>query len=112
MNSNFDFECTELSKILKQKQQRYGNSYEKTADEYGNKTLVLRIEDKVNRAKVLVKNLEEKKDDAELASNLIDTFIDIAGYGVLAVKYLKEKQKTEPENPPIETGVVPTNKKS
>lgn len=80
--------CEELKKLLIEKNKKYGNSFFKTADEYGKTVLVLRIDDKLNRLKQLI--LHNEKDDMQ-GENVKDTLIDLAGYAVLAKLYLEHK---------------------
>lgn len=77
--------CDELKDLLIEKNQKYGNSFFKTADEYGKTVLVLRIDDKLNRLKQLI--LHNETDDMQ-GENVKDTLIDLAGYAVLAKLYL------------------------
>jgi hypothetical protein len=81
--------CEHLKKTLIQKNNAYGNSHFKTADEYGYMVLSLRIEDKVNRVKQLLRNPSTNKGDEAVQ----DTFLDCAGYSVLAGIYLASKNK-------------------
>ena len=80
--------CNELKELLIRKNQKYGNSFFKTADEYGKTVLLLRIDDKLNRLKELMINkvADDMKDE-----NICDTLTDIAGYALLAKIYLEKK---------------------
>lgn len=83
--------CNELAKVLKEKNKKYGDSFSKTADEYGNAVLLLRIQDKLNRLKQL---LIFKEDDCSNSDESVeDTFLDLAGYAVLSKIYLENKNK-------------------
>lgn len=79
-------ECNGLKDLLIEKNQKYGNSFFKTADEYGKTVLVLRIDDKLNRLKQLI--LHNESDDMQ-GESIKDTLIDLAGYAVLAKIYLE-----------------------
>lgn len=78
--------CNGLKDLLIEKNQKYGNSFFKTADEYGKTVLVLRIDDKLNRLKQLI--LHNESDDMQ-GESVKDTLIDLAGYAVLAKLYLE-----------------------
>lgn len=81
--------CIELANVLKQKNKKYGDSFTKTADEYGNAVLLLRIQDKLNRLKQIL-ILNESADNT--GESELDTLLDLAGYAILAKIYLKEKK--------------------
>lgn len=87
MENSIRAACKELEELLIRKNDKYGNSFKKTADQYGKAVLLLRIEDKLNRLKQLT--LYEKAEDKD--ESILDTFIDIAGYGILAKIYLENK---------------------
>ena len=80
-------ECEELKKLLIDKNKDYGNSYDKTLNEYGRNIGLIRIEDKLNR----LKNLLLLKEEIRTEESIIDTLLDIAGYAVLFSIYLKEQ---------------------
>ena len=74
-------------KLLIAKNKDYGNSYDKTLNEYGRNIGLIRIEDKLNR----LKNLLLLKEEIRTEESIIDTVLDIAGYAVLFSIYLKEQ---------------------
>ena len=79
LGSNFFKEIAlEVADIVERKNSDYGNSFEKTINEYGNTTYYLRIEDKLSRLKSL-----DKKDRKVLDESKIDTLKDIIGYTLL-----------------------------
>lgn len=80
--------CIELANVLKEKNKKYGDSFTKTADEYGNAVLLLRIQDKLNRLKQIL-ILNERVDNSDESE--LDTLLDLAGYAILAKIYLEEK---------------------
>ena len=75
-----------LAKILQEKNHAYGDSFTKSVDDYGLKVIGIRLFDKYNRIKHLVNNDELKENDESLE----DTLLDMAGYSILSLKYLKE----------------------
>ena len=78
--------CTQLTSIYKQKNSDYGNSFGEMFAELGIITAITRIGDKYNRIKNLAKSGQQHvKDEA-----ITDTLLDMAGYSILAFRYLKE----------------------
>ncbi|WP_239649058.1 nucleotide modification associated domain-containing protein [Brachyspira hyodysenteriae] len=75
----------ELETLLIRKNKDYNNSFDKTVAEYGYVVIAIRLEDKINR----LKNLKNNKNQVTNES-LKDTLLDIAGYCVLALIYIKE----------------------
>ena len=75
-----------LAEILQEKNTAYGDSFTKSVDDYGLKVIGIRLFDKYNRIKHLVNNGELKENDESLA----DTLLDMAGYSILALKYLED----------------------
>lgn len=75
-----------LAKTLQEKNKAYGDSFTKSVDDYGLKVIGIRLSDKYNRIKHLVNNSELKENDESLE----DTLLDMAGYSILALKYLEE----------------------
>ena len=62
----------------------YGNSVHDTYEKYGLTSFLVRIEDKLNRARTLSKN-DAKVNDEKIE----DTLIDMANYAILAVMELR-----------------------
>lgn len=102
---------------------KYGDSFAKTFQEYGEAVALIRLEDKLNRAKTLV-SLGLKGSDGE---SLIDTLMDLSNYANMAIieltstpggdegqtpevpkkkrkKKAKEETKEEKEEAPKEKG--------
>ena len=90
LKNEIEKSCNDLKNLLIEKNQKYGNSFFKTADEYGKAVLILRIDDKLNRLKQLI--LRNETDDMQ-GENVQDTLIDIAGYAVLAKLYLENRKE-------------------
>ena len=78
-----------LAETLKEKNTAYGDSFTKSVDEDGLLVLKIRLGDKFNRVSSLIKKGELKENDESLA----DTLLDMAGYSILGLKYLKEHVK-------------------
>lgn len=70
--------CDELARTLIRKNHDYGNSVEEQFWEYGDTSLHLRLEDKLRRLKQLSKH------EAKVKEKKAETWIDAAGYSVLA----------------------------
>ena len=66
----------------------YGDSVHDTYEKYGLAAYLVRIEDKINRARTLSKK-EQKVNDEKLE----DTLLDMANYAILAVMDLKGKKE-------------------
>lgn len=75
-----------LADVLNQKNLAYGDSFSKSLDEDGLLVLKIRLGDKFNRISSLIKRNELKENDESLE----DTLLDMAGYAILGLKYLKE----------------------
>lgn len=75
-----------LANVLQSKNQAYGDSFTKSVDKYGLSVIGVRLSDKYNRIEHLITNNELKENDESLE----DTLLDMAGYSILALKYLKE----------------------
>jgi hypothetical protein len=89
MNSKFRKYTDNLAEILQEKNNAYGDSFSKSLDEDGLLVLKIRLGDKFNRVSSLIKKGELKENDESLE----DTLLDMAGYSILALKYLKEHKK-------------------
>lgn len=74
--------CEEILSMLEEKQKSYSNSYEQTRQEFGNIVFLIRLTDKVNRLKSLVKNQQE----GYFSESYQDTIKDIIGYCLLELK--------------------------
>lgn len=71
----------EVAELVEKKNRDYGNSFDKTLDEYGDTAYFLRIEDKISRLKSLSKKA------AEVDESIEDTLKDIAGYTLLMINH-------------------------
>lgn len=86
MDNKFLEYTNHLANILNQKNLAYGDSFSKSLDEDGLLVLKIRLGDKFNRISSLIKRDELKENDESLE----DTLLDMAGYAILGLKYLKE----------------------
>lgn len=71
----------EVAELVEKKNRDYGNSFDKTLNEYGDTAYFLRIEDKISRLKSL------NKKNAEVDESIEDTLKDIIGYTLLMINY-------------------------
>ena len=82
-----------LKQTLIQKNHDYGDSVHKQYLEYGDLSICLRVEDKLNRLKKLIKSDAQVVDESKL-----DTMGDGAGYFVLGVRELMLENDKLKEN--------------
>lgn len=80
---------TQLYDILIKKNHDYGSSVSQTYRDFGLTSYAIRISDKLNRLKTLIK--EEKLLVTD--ESIQDTLMDLAGYSVLALVELKLEGK-------------------
>lgn len=71
--------CQKLNEIYAQKNHDYGDSFGKGYAEYGMVMAVIRLEDKLNRLKSLLKAEALVKDES-----INDTLMDLANYAIMA----------------------------
>lgn len=69
----------ELGELLRKKNKDYGSSYDKTVEELGETVILIRIMDKFNRLKQLIKS----GDDPEVEETIEETLSDLVGYGII-----------------------------
>lgn len=69
----------EISDLVEKKNRDYGNSFDRTIEEYGDVAYFLRIEDKLSRLKSLTNK------EAEVDESIEDTLKDIIGYTLLMI---------------------------
>ena len=72
------------------KNERYGDSFTQTMDDYGLVTSIIRITDKFTRLTTLYKNKNLDVDDEPI----IDTMLDMANYLAMTVAYIKSRKAT------------------
>ena len=76
---------------MQEKNQAYGDSFTESVDKFGKTVIAVRLSDKFNRICNLIKRGELKKNDESLE----DTLLDMAGYSILALKYLEEHDEKD-----------------
>jgi hypothetical protein len=67
--------------LYTERNEKYGDSFAKTFQEYGEAVALIRLEDKLNRAKTLV-SMGLRGSDGE---SLIDTLMDLSNYANMAI---------------------------
>lgn len=82
--------CQELNELHARKDKDYGNSFSKTYDEYGLTMCAIRLEDKLQRFKRLIKNQAEVKDES-----IEDTLIDLANYAIMSLIEIRNDKTSE-----------------
>ena len=70
---------SDLETLLRKKNKDYGSSYDKTVEELGETVILIRIMDKFNRMKQLIKSGE----GPEVEETIEETLTDLIGYGVI-----------------------------
>lgn len=86
---------TEQATLYEEKNKRYGDSFHSTYAEYGPQVALIRLEDKLNRAKTLVRT----NDDGSNDESLKDTLMDLANYANMFIMELQAATPTEQEPP-------------
>jgi hypothetical protein len=76
----------DVADLVEKKNKDYGNSFDKTLEEYGDTAYFLRIEDKLSRLKSL-----SKKEAAVIDESIEDTLKDIIGYTLLMINNKRNK---------------------
>lgn len=81
----------EIHDMFVRKNADYGNSFEKSLDEWGLIVSAMRVQEKLDRIKTSLKQELKVKDES-----VEDSFLDIANYAIMTVMWLrKEKEKKE-----------------
>lgn len=82
--------CKQLNKLYEQKNNAYGDSFQKTFDELGIISAVTRIRDKYNRLQTLSLNKNINTGDESIK----DTLLDLANYAIMTYMALEPKSLT------------------
>jgi len=85
--------CNSLNDLYRRKNADYGDSFGKQFAEYGIVSSAIRLEDKFNRFKNLIKNEAKVKDET-----IEDTLLDMANYAIMTVVELKLEGKENEAN--------------
>ena len=84
--TTFEDILTQMLSTYKAKNADYGNSFDKTLNEFGLVASVVRLNDKMERIKSLIKS-----DAKVLDEKIDDTLLDMANYAVLTLLWLRNK---------------------
>jgi len=71
--------------LYNRKNADYGNSFDKTLDEFGLVASATRMSDKFNRFKSLIQNPAQVSDE-----KIEDTLIDLASYAMMTIKWMRQ----------------------
>ena len=94
--------------LYAERNEKYGDSFAKTFQEYGKAVALIRLEDKLNRAKTLV-SMGLKGSDGE---SLIDTLMDLSNYANMAIIELTATTEKTTEAPAPKALKKKRNKKA
>lgn len=75
----------EIKQLHNRKNADYGDSFDKTLDEFGLVASATRMSDKFNRFKSLIKNPAQVQDE-----KIEDTLIDLASYAMMTIKWMRQ----------------------
>ena len=75
----------EIEQLYNRKNADYGNSFDKTLDEFGLVASATRMSDKFNRFKSLINNPARVEDE-----KIEDTLIDLASYAMMTIKWMRQ----------------------
>lgn len=75
----------EIRQLYNRKNTDYGDSFDKTLDEFGFVASATRMSDKFNRFKSLIKNPAQVQDE-----KIEDTLIDLASYAIMTIKWMRQ----------------------
>ena len=86
-NDDFDVITSQMHDTYIKKNHDYGNSFDKSMDEFGITSAVIRMNDKLERLKTLSRKESMVKDES-----VKDTLLDLANYAIMTVMYLKKHE--------------------
>lgn len=79
INTHADI-CTQLTALYERKNHDYGDSFGKGFAEYGMTMPIIRLEDKLNRVKALLRSPARVNDES-----VDDTLMDLANYAIMTL---------------------------
>lgn len=97
--ANYERVLNDLSKMFFLKNERYGNSFTDTIEDYGLVASMVRITDKFKRMTTLFQNSKLSYDDESLK----DTMLDMANYLIMTVAYLTEDSEKKEKLTPTDS---------
>ena len=75
----------EIRQLYNRKNADYGNSFDKTLDEFGLVASATRMSDKFNRFKSLIQNPAQVPDE-----KIEDTLFHLASYAMMTIKWMRQ----------------------
>jgi hypothetical protein len=75
----------EIRQLYNRKNADYGDSFDKTLNEFGLVASATRMSDKFNRFKSLIQNPAQVPDE-----KIEDTLIDLASYAIMTIKWMRQ----------------------
>lgn len=85
---------TNLANILILKNKKYGNSFFRSCDKYGEVSYLIRLEDKFSRlTNLIIKDIDDGQTNDTINETVDDTLLDIAGYALLALEYRSQNKE-------------------
>lgn len=84
MKTDFATIASTMAKILEDKNDAYGNSFDSTMQKWGTNVAGARLDDKINRIDGMLKDNDFSKN----GESLLDNLFDLAGYSFLLIRYL------------------------
>lgn len=87
MTMNFREITDYMYQIYEKKNADYGDSFSKTYDEFGLTASAIRINDKTERFKKLIKQEAQVQDES-----IKDTLLDLANYAVLTLMEMSKRE--------------------
>ena len=88
MDRNMQFRSItdEMANLYDRKNSDYGNSFDRSIDQFGLVASAVRLGDRYNRFSQLINANQQVKDES-----IRDTLIDLANYAVMTILWLDEK---------------------
>lgn len=77
----------EIKQLYNRKNTDYGNSFDKTLDEFGLVASATRMSDKFNRFKSLMRCGSTARVEDE---KIEDTLLDLASYAIMTIKWMRQ----------------------
>lgn len=94
--------------LYSERNEKYGDSFSRTFQEYGPAVVCIRLEDKLSRVKHLISNNLERSD----GESLMDTLMDLSNYANMAIIELSNSPTSEAVEETPKTSKKKKNKKS
>ena len=86
-NEEFDNICTEISELVKSKNERYGDN---NLTKFGHLGIIIRMYDKLSRLENLTKTgCKSAEEFDKLKKSIEGQYKDIAGYAVVALRLMR-----------------------